>query len=66
MHRIKYLSVNDTTERIAPPDALAFIGSVLPYMLFAIATAPKTTLILLSKADIEDGFWKVFTESQGC
>ena len=49
-------------ERVVSPDALVFIGSALPYMLFAIATAPKTTLILLSKADIEDGFWKVFTE----
>ena len=65
MHGIKYPLVNDTKERIAPLDALTFIGSVLPRMLFTIATAPKTALILLLKADIEDGFWKVFTESQG-
>ena len=66
MYRIKYLSVNDIIECIAPLDALAFIGLALLRMLFAIAMAPKTTPILLSKADIEDGFWKVFIESQGC
>ena len=66
INSIKYPSLNNTIVRIAPPHVVAYIGLALSQILLAIVSALKYTPILLSKADIIDGFWKVFTEAEGC
>ena len=53
-------SVNDATRKMAPEDAINQIGSVLPRIIKAMATAPVDGGdIMFSKLDISDGFWRM-------
>ena len=50
-------SVNNVTVRMAPEEAIDQIGSVLPWMIEALAAAPmEGDDIMFSKLDIKDGF----------
>lgn len=53
-------SVNDATQDTAPADAIDQIGTVLPRIIEALATAPEEDGdIMLMKLDIKDGFWRM-------
>lgn len=58
-------SVNETTVQTAPHHALDYIGTALPRIIHAVATAATNTPCLFAKADIKDGFWRVFVEEAG-
>ena len=50
--------VNDATEHCAPEEAMDQIGSVLPWIIEALALAPiEEGAVMFSKLDIKDGFW---------
>ena len=56
-------SVNDATKKCAPEDAMDQIGSVLPRIIEALASAPlEDGDIMFSKLDIKDGFWRMVCE----
>ena len=58
-------SVNDATKNTAPEEAIDQIGTVLPRIIEAFATAPPGEYIQLMKLDIKDGFLRmVCTEGQ--
>ena len=51
-------SVNEATKETAPAEALEQVGTVMPRIIEALATAPLSgDSIHLSKLDIRDGFW---------
>ena len=56
-------SVNDATVITAPQQSMAQLGSVLPRLIEAVATAPvdKGNLVF-SKLDIKDGYWRMVVE----
>ena len=56
VNRMKLLSVNNTTVHIALEEALHYIREVLLRIILAIANARDDIPVLLSKADIKDGF----------
>ena len=58
-------SVNDSTVKLGPQEALNYIGSALPRLIYAMATARQNYPMLFTKADIQDGFWKIFTDEEG-
>lgn len=58
-------SVNESTRQTAPHDALDYIGTALPRIIHAVATAATNQHCLFAKADIKDGFWRVFIEEEG-
>ena len=58
-------SVNETTIQTAPHHALDYIGTALPRIIHAVATAAISNHCLFAKADIKDGFWRVFIEDLG-
>lgn len=57
----KWPSVNDSTDRAAAPlQAMSQLGKVLPRLIYALATLPEDKgPILMMKADIKDGFWRI-------
>ena len=57
----RWPSVNAATDRsVAPLQAMTQLGKVLPRLIHALATLPETKgPILLMKADIKDGFWRI-------
>ena len=56
-------SVNDATKKMAPEAAINQIGSVLPRIIEAMASAPdEGGDIMFSKLDIADGFWRMVCE----
>ena len=57
-------SVNDATKRQAPEEAMDQIGSVLPRIIEALANAPLTGDIMMSKLDISDDFWRMVCEER--
>jgi len=61
----EYKSVNETSNPMAPRKALQYIGTALPRIIHAIATATKTAPCYFAKADIQDGFWRVFIKPEG-
>ena len=53
-------SVNDASKSCAPEEAIDQIGTVLPRIIEALATAdPSKGDIRFSKLDIKDGFWRM-------
>jgi hypothetical protein len=45
---------------VAPAEAMAKLGNVLPQLIYAIATAPDGKgPILFSKLDVKDGYWRM-------
>ena len=58
-------SVNDTSSPAAPREALDYIGTTLPRIIHAVASAATDTPCLFAKADIKDGFWRIFVEKKG-
>ena len=58
---ISWPSVNQATNRQAAPlKAMAQLGKVLPRLIYALATLPENKgPILMMKADIKDGFWRI-------
>ena len=65
MNNVEMKSVNETTVKLGPQKALNYIGSALPRLIHAMATANENYPILFTKADIEDGFWRIFTDEEG-
>jgi len=58
-------SVNETTIQTVPHHALDYIGTALPCIIHAVATAATSNHCLFAKADIKDGFWRVFIKDSG-
>ena len=50
------VSVNETSSLAVPREALDYIGTALPRITHAIATAETNIPCLYTKADIKDGF----------
>ena len=61
----EYKSVNETSSLMAPREALQYIGTALPRIIHAIATVTEAAPYYFAKADIQDGFWRVFIEPEG-
>jgi hypothetical protein len=55
-------SVNDTTERLAPPKGVKAIGQVLPKLFQFMADTPAGKVIGFSKIDLSNGFWRMIVE----
>ena len=58
-------SVNETSSPAVPREALDYIGTALPRITHAIATAETNIPCLFTKADIKDSFWHIFVEEAG-
>ena len=58
---VTWPSVNDATDRHAAPlQSMSQLGKVLPRLIYALATLPEDQgPILMMKADIKDGFWRI-------
>ena len=52
-------SVNETTVRLSPEEAVRDLGKVLPRLLRFLQESPTKTPVLLSKLDLADGFWRM-------
>ena len=54
-------SVNEATDKtVAPQESMAHLGTVLPRLIYAAATAPESKgPILFAKFDIKDGYWRM-------
>ena len=56
----RLLSVNESSVRLAPPQALDQMGDALPRLIEAMANAPESDGdIVFSKLDIKDGYWRM-------
>ena len=51
--------VNETTERLAPEEAVKRIGKLLPALFKYLAMAAPDAPVLFSKIDLADGFWRM-------
>ena len=52
--------MNKAMEETAPDEALEQVGTVMPHIVKALATAPLSEdTINFSKLDIKDGFWRI-------
>ena len=52
-------SLNEATKETAPSETLEQVGTVMPRIIEALATAPLSEYpIHFSKLDIKDGFWR--------
>ena len=59
-------SVNaSTNQNQAPKIAMSQLGKVLPRLIHALASAEPTTILLMAKLDIKDGFWRIVVEPNG-
>ena len=52
-------SVNETTVRLSPEEAVRDLSKVLPRLLRFLQESPTKTPVLLSKLDLADGFWRM-------
>ena len=60
LHGMTVPSVNDNTVMTAPQHSMSQLGSVLPRLIAAVASAPvEDENIMFSKLDIKDGFWRL-------
>jgi hypothetical protein len=55
-------SVNDTTERLAPDHPVREIGNAFRLVLHLIDSAEADEVVMLSKIDLSDGFWRMIVE----
>jgi hypothetical protein len=62
MGEIIQRSVNDTTDRLAPSEAVKAIGQVLPNLFQFMADTPSEEVIVFSKIDLSNGFWRMIVE----
>jgi hypothetical protein len=58
---VTHPSVNEATRpTVAPAEAMAELGNVLPRLIYAVATAPDGNgPVLFSKLDVKDGYWRM-------
>ena len=50
--------MNEATEETSPSEGIEQVGTVMPRIIEALATAPLSEYpIHFSKLDIKDGFW---------
>jgi hypothetical protein len=54
-------SVNEATDpSVSPANSMAELGNILPCIIYAVGTAPKSQgPVLFSKLDIKDGYWRM-------
>ncbi len=58
-------SVNDTTIKLAPPEAMDELGSALQRILCHLAACQtKNRPVLFAKLDIKDGFWRMVVSDE--
>ena len=53
------MSINDTTEKLAPKGAIDQIGDCLSRIIHAFAEADPNAKIFMAKWDIKDEFWRM-------
>ncbi len=56
------VSVNNTTEKLAPKEAFNQIGESLSRIIHAFAEVDPTAKVFMAKWDIKDGFWRMDCE----
>ena len=60
IHGMVVPSVNENTVITAPQHSMSQLGSVLPRLIAAVASAPvEDGNIIFSKLDIKDGYWRM-------
>jgi hypothetical protein len=59
-------SVNNITALQAPKEVVRKIGKVLPWLLTYMRDTPAGLHILMSKLDINDGFWQLIVRDTDC
>jgi hypothetical protein len=64
MGEIIQASVNDTTVKLAPTKAVKAIGQVLPNLFKFMADTPADEVIVFSKIDLSDGFWRMIVAEE--
>lgn len=48
---------------MAPAEAMAELGNILPRLIYAVGTTPEVKgPVLFSKLDIKDGYWRLMVE----
>ena len=52
-------SVNNSSIRAAPPEAVKEIGKVFPQLLQCMRDTSEGLHIMFSKLDISNGFWRL-------
>jgi hypothetical protein len=57
-------SVNDTTTKLAPSGPVEEIGNVFRRLLSLIDSAEADEVVMLSKIDLSDGFWRMLVEEE--
>ena len=58
--RVKFPSVNDTTIKMAPPEAMVQLGACVKRLIATMAeNYDKTKPFKFCKLDIKDGFWRL-------
>ncbi len=62
MITITQQSVNNSTVRAAPPEAVKQIRKVFPWLLQYMRDTPEALHILFSKLDISNGFWHLVVQ----
>ena len=53
------MSINDTTEKLAPKGAIDQIGDCLSRIIHAFVEADPNAKVFMAKWDINDGFWRM-------
>ena len=55
----KFLSVNQTTTKLAPKGSVDQLGHVLQRIIHAVAEAKPEETLFMAKWDVKDGFWQL-------
>ena len=58
------LSVNDTTAELAPLAPVKGLGNVLGRVVDFMAQVPKDEVVMFSKIDLSDGFWRMIVSDE--
>lgn len=57
-------SVNETTTKLSPVYPVKEVGRVLSRLLHFVATVPPEEIIMFSKLDLSDGFWRMLVAEE--
>jgi hypothetical protein len=57
-------SVNDTTTKLAPTGPVEEIGNVFRRLLSLMDSAENDEVVMLSKIDLSDGFWRMLVKQE--
>jgi hypothetical protein len=57
-----HASVNETTNRLAPDKPVREIGNVFHRVMHLLNSAEAGEVVMLSKIDLSDGFWRLIVE----